>query len=77
MPRHWCSSRRCQQLGLDLKRFELDRVYRGVIALADIQKTMTDDDLSLVVERVRQELEDSAASSPTAVPAENGYGHGV
>jgi 2-isopropylmalate synthase len=69
--------RRCQQIGLELSRFELDRVYRGVIALADIQKTVNDDELSLVVERVRQEIEESASSSSAAVPAEHGYGHGV
>lgn len=69
--------RRCQQLGLQLSRVEIDRVYRGVITLADIQKTVTDDDLSMVVERVRQELEEGAASSPAAVSAEHGYGHGV
>jgi 2-isopropylmalate synthase len=70
--------RRCEQLGLELSRFEIDRVYRGVIALADIQKNVTDEDLALVVERVRQELEESKLASHTvALPAEHGYGHGV
>ncbi len=71
--------RRCEQLGIELTRFELDRVYRGVIALADIQKTVNDEDLTLVVERVRQEIEEAAPSAATATaPAsEHGYGHGV
>jgi 2-isopropylmalate synthase len=71
--------RRCEQLGVTLTRFELDRVYRGVIALADIQKTVSDDDLSAVVERVRQEIAEAAAEPATHLTAvtEHGYGHGV
>jgi 2-isopropylmalate synthase len=70
--------RRCEQLALTLTRIELDRVYRGVIALADIQKTVNDDDLCLVVERVRQELDEADAASHTApATVEQGYGHGV
>jgi 2-isopropylmalate synthase len=44
--------RRCEQLGYDLTRFELDRVYRGIIALADNKKFINDDDLSEIVTRV-------------------------
>ncbi len=69
--------RRCEQLGVELTRFELDRVYRGIIALADIQKTVTDDDLTLVVERVRQDIEQQAPSPSPVAPGEHGYGHGV
>jgi 2-isopropylmalate synthase len=70
--------RRCEQLGLSLSRFELDRVYRGVIALADIQKTVSEDDLCAVVERVRQDIVDAAEQAATAAPGqEHGYGHGV
>ncbi|HSL22636.1 MAG TPA: 2-isopropylmalate synthase [Vicinamibacterales bacterium] len=74
--------RRCEQLGLELSRLEVDRVYRGVIALADIQKTVSDDDLSLVVERVRQEAAEGTPATARSVaadaaPAEHGYGHGV
>ena len=43
---------RCEQLGIELSRLELDRVYRAVIALADEQKTIDDTDLSAIVERV-------------------------
>jgi 2-isopropylmalate synthase len=70
--------RRCEQLGVALSRFELDRVYRGVIALADIQKIVGDGDLAQVVERVRQEIdEDAAQAATTAAAHEHGYGHGV
>jgi len=61
-----------------LSRVDLDRVYRGVIALADIQKTVCDDDLLLVVARVRQDADvDAAALADQAVRVEQGYGHGI
>jgi 2-isopropylmalate synthase len=71
--------RRCNQLGIELTRFELDRVYRSVIALADIQKIVNDDDLALIVERVRQEAEAASSSvlSHASAAVEHGYGHGV
>ena len=70
--------RRCEQLGVTLGRFELDRVYRAVIALADIQKTVSDDDLTMVMERVRMDIraeQDEAAGR--GLTTEKGYGHGV
>ena len=45
--------RRCEQLGLELTRFELDRVYRAIIELADQQKHIDDADVTAVVTRVR------------------------
>ena len=45
--------KRCADLGIELSRFELDRVYREVIALADRQKEVHDDDVSAIVARVR------------------------
>ncbi len=45
--------RRCEQLGLELTRFELDRVYRSIIELADQQKHIDDADVTAVVARVR------------------------
>jgi len=45
---------RCEALGVELTRLELDQVYRKIIALADIQKSISDDDLAKVVEAVRQ-----------------------
>ena len=44
---------RCEQIGVELSRLELDRVYREMIDLADRQKTVEDTDLSAIVERVR------------------------
>ena len=55
--------KRCEDLGHDLNRFELDRVYREVITLADRQKTVEDDDVTAIVARVR------AASADAPVPA--------
>ena len=43
--------RRCEQLGHELGPAELDRVYRGVIALAERGKPASDDDLEEIVER--------------------------
>ena len=52
--RRWCSastrdgtpcSIALQQLGIELSRLELDRLYRRMIALADAQKTVTDAEL--------------------------------
>jgi len=44
---------RCEALGVELTRFELDQVYRKIIALAEVQKSITDEDLSKVLEEVR------------------------
>ncbi len=44
---------RCVEMGHELTRFELDRVYREVISLADRQKTVSDDDVAAIIERVR------------------------
>ena len=44
--------KRCEDLGHELRRFELDRVYREVIALADRQKSVSDDDVTAIVGRV-------------------------
>ena len=44
---------RCKQLGVELSRLELDRVYREMIDLADRQKTVEDTDLWGIVDRVR------------------------
>ncbi len=44
---------RCEQMGHELTRFELDRVYREVISLADRQKSVSDDDVVVIIDRVR------------------------
>jgi 2-isopropylmalate synthase len=53
---------RCEAMGVELTRFELDQVYVKVIALADAQKAVSDADLSTIVQQVR-----SAPRSPAAV----------
>lgn len=58
--------KRCEDLGYALSRFELDRVYREVIALADRQKTVEDDDVAAIVERVRTALGDEPAATVMA-----------
>ena len=47
--------RRCEQIGCELTRYELDRVYRAVIDLADRRKQIGDDDLTAIVGRLRAE----------------------
>jgi 2-isopropylmalate synthase len=80
--------KRCDELGFTLSKFELDRVYRELIALADRQKTVSDLDLAAIVETVRDNLagtrrpvlsgaSESRVSELSAAPIEVGYGHGV
>ena len=45
--------KRCEDLGHELSRFDLDRVYREVIALADRQKSVSDDDVAAIVARLQ------------------------
>ena len=58
--------KRCEDLGYTLSRFELDRIYREVIALADRQKSVEDDDVTAIVERVRTALADEPAPAVLA-----------
>ena len=58
--------RRCEQIGYDLTRFELDRVYRTIIDLADRQKQIDDDDVTRIVESTRAELAQAEPAAPTA-----------
>jgi 2-isopropylmalate synthase len=73
---------RVQQLGLELSRLELDRLYRRMVALADQQKTVSDAELAQIVADLRQ----APGTPPTATglthrhgpgTEEVGYGHGV
>ena len=57
---------RCEQLGYQLSRFELDRVYRKVIALADGKKTIEDGDVSAIADSVRTESEAPKVAEPQA-----------
>lgn len=52
---------RCEQLGFELGRLELDRVYRAMVDLADQQKTVEDGDLATIVDQVRREQSAGAA----------------
>jgi 2-isopropylmalate synthase len=58
---------RVQQLGLELSRLELDRLYRRMVALADQQKTVSDAELVQMVADLR--------AAPDAAPAASGLGH--
>ena len=58
--------RRCEQIGYDLTRFELDRVYRTIIDLADRQKQIDDDDVTRIVESTRAEFAQAEPAAPTA-----------
>ena len=55
--------RRCEQIGYDLSRFELDRVYRAIIDLADRQKHIDDDDVTSIIESTRAELARTATAA--------------
>ena len=51
---------RCEQLGFDLSRLELDRVYRAMIDLADRQKSVEETDLTNINTRLRAEQSEGA-----------------
>ena len=75
---------RCEDLGVKLERHELDRVYRGVIAHADREKTVGDADLLKIIETAKapEPSPDTPVYAPAltdfaTTPAEKGYGHGV
>ena len=56
---------RCDQLGLELTRFELDRVYREIVALADHQKRIDDADVTAIVTQVQQVQQAPQAATST------------
>ena len=58
--------KRCEDLGYELSRFELDRVYREVIALADRQKSVSDDDVTAIVARLQAAAPVAAAGRGVA-----------
>jgi 2-isopropylmalate synthase len=76
--------RRCEQIGLTLERNELETVYWEIMAIADRDKVVNDNDLAEVVSRLRgpraasgQTNNNGSMPDFTATPAEVGYGHGV
>jgi len=72
---------RILQLGIELSRLELDRLYRRMIALADAQKTVTDAELLEMINALRTTDHDTPAHAAVGQPHhgrdEVGYGHGV
>lgn len=66
---------RCQQFGITASRLEIDRVYRQMIALADAQKHVSDDDLREIV--VRELGRPVVASQVEQALHDPGYGFGV
>ena len=59
--------KRCSDLGYELSRFELDRVYRRMTEVADSKKVVADADLHEIVEAVRNE---GGPLGPAAVTTE-------
>ena len=53
--------KRYEEIGFELSRFEIDRAYRAMIDLADLQKTIEDADLVSIVEQIRAEQSAGAA----------------
>jgi 2-isopropylmalate synthase len=64
--------RRCEQLGLTLTLEELSLVYTAVITMGENRKSIADNDLRRMVERVRPAQPANAPGHETV-----GYGHGV
>ena len=62
-------AQKCEALGYAFAKRELDQVYRAMIALADTQKHVSDEELGAIAAQVKAE----AAHVATPV----GYGHGV
>jgi 2-isopropylmalate synthase len=60
---------RCAELGYQLSRHELDQTYQAMIRLAGEQKTVGDDDLRAVVERVRADQAAAESKTADAAPA--------
>ena len=59
---------RCEQLGHELTRFELDRVYREIIALADHQKHIDDDDVTAIVTQMQHVQHATELTDPEPEP---------
>jgi 2-isopropylmalate synthase len=79
-------NRRCKDLGIELEAVELLDVYRGLMAIADDRKVLTDNDIVAVVSSVRTATVhvtepvdpfDTPATAPHHALHESGYGHGV
>jgi 2-isopropylmalate synthase len=64
--------KRCEQFGLTPSRHDLDEIYRRMVALADMQKHVSDDDLRAITMDVC-----GVAMPASREAAEAGYGFGV
>jgi 2-isopropylmalate synthase len=62
-------AQKCEALGFAFSKRELDQVYRAMIALADTQKHVSDEELAAICAQVKAE------NAHVATPV--GYGHGV
>ena len=77
--------KRAEELGFTLTRFELDRAYRRMIAMADRQKHVSDTELQAIIETLQAEERAAAREVETKAAmavidlgqSEFGYGHGV
>ena len=58
---------RCKELQLEVLPEEIVDVYRTLMAVADDQKTITDEDVVAAVKKVRKELRDSSHVEPLKV----------
>jgi 2-isopropylmalate synthase len=68
-------AKRCEQFGLALSRHQLDQIYRRMVAKADVQRHITDDDLLEIAADVAGVA--PAAATRDAIGHEAGYGFGV
>jgi 2-isopropylmalate synthase len=77
--------KRCADLGFEIQGDELIEIYRGLMAIADDRKTLTDNDVRSVIATARSEqvtvvdVVDPFDTPAAAVHVANeaGYGHGV
>jgi len=68
-------AKRCEQFGLSLSRHQLDQIYRRMVALADVQRHISDEDLLEIASEVAGVA--PKQSTREAVAHEAGYGFGV
>jgi 2-isopropylmalate synthase len=68
---------RCEQLGFALDRDGVDRVYRAMVAAADVRKHITDQDLVDITCAVLGVTAPAQPAPHEPVPHESGYGFGV
>jgi isopropylmalate/homocitrate/citramalate synthase len=61
--------KRCEQLGLTPSRHDLDQIYRRIVALADVQKHVSEDDLLAITAEVCGTVRIPALGSTTDAAA--------